>query len=169
MIHIALKETPVLLGIVDTFECPVCLNISNWNLLRIDRHIALYFIPIIPLISASYKLKCASCNHKEIIRKEEIRNYKVKLEIEESFLRGLINEYERKSRISEIDFLIENEKQNRKNIAILESAKWTDLTRTKTDEELKNIYFMQRHNYNPSMVIAVKAEIDRRRLPNQPT
>jgi hypothetical protein len=169
MIHIALKETPVLLGIVDTFECPGCLNISNWNLLRIDRHIAVYFIPIIPIISASYKLKCASCNHKEIIRKEEIKNYKSKLEIEESFLRGIINEYERKSRISEIDFLIENEKQNRKNIAISESSKWTDLTKSKTDEELLKIYFRQRHHYNPSMIIAVKAEIDRRRLPNHPT
>jgi len=169
MIHIALKETPVLLGIVDTFECPGCLNISNWNLLRIDRHIAVFFIPIIPIISASYKLKCASCNHKEIIRKEEIRNYKAKLKIEDLFSYGSINEYERKSRISEIDFLIEKVKQHRKTIASLESVKWTDLTRTKTDEDLLKIYLRQRHHYNPSMVIAVKAEIDRRRLPYHPT
>lgn len=166
MIHIKLKETPVLLGIVDTFECPGCLNHSNWNLLRIDRHISVFFIPIIPLISASYKLKCESCNHKAIIRKQEIKNYKVKLAIEESFSRGLINDYERIVKIKEINFLIENEKQLRKTIAISESSNWTDLTRSKTDEELLKIYFRQRHHYNAAMVIAVKAEIDRRRLTN---
>ncbi len=166
MIHFALKETPVLLGIVDTFECPYCLNISNWNLLRIDRHINIFFIPVIPLISASYKLNCENCLNELILRKDEIKNYKAKIEIEELFSFGNIDEFERKSRISEIDFLIENEKQCRKNIAISESVKWTESTRNKTDDELLQIYFNQRFQYNLSMIIAVKAEIDRRRLLN---
>jgi hypothetical protein len=166
MIHFALKETPVLLGIVDTFECPYCLNVSDWNLLRIDRHITIYFIPVIPLISASYKLNCENCLNELILRKDEIKNYKAKIEIEELFSFGNIDEYERKSKISEIDFLIENEKQHRKTIAISESVKWTELTRNKTDDELLQIYFNQRFQYNPSMIIAVKAEIDRRRLLN---
>ena len=167
MIHISVKETPKLLGIVDTFECPVCLIHSEWNLMRIDRHIEVYFIPIIPLISASYRLDCENCGYELILRKEEIKNYKAKLEIEDLFAYGSINEYERKSRISEIDFLIEKVKQERKDIAISESSKWTELTQKKTDDELLKIYFKQRYQYNPSMIIAVKAEIDRRRLMNR--
>ncbi len=166
MIHFTLKETPVLLGIVDTFECPYCLKISDWNLLRIDRHINIFFIPVIPLIMAPYRLKCAHCNYELIIRKDEIKNYIAKLKIKELFTCGKIDEYERKSRISEIDFLIEKVKQQRKNVAISESDKWTELTRNKTDEELLKIYFNQRFQYNASMIIAIKAEIDRRRLLN---
>jgi hypothetical protein len=39
-----------------------------------------------------------------------------------------------------------------------------ELASKKTDEELLKIYFQERTKYNPSMLNAVKAEIDKRKL-----
>jgi hypothetical protein len=44
------------------------------------------------------------------------------------------------------------------------SKEWIDLASKKSDEELLTIYFQERYKYNPSMIIAVKSEIEKRKL-----
>ena len=163
MIIIGSRNTPNLLGYVDKFECPKCLNYSNRQLLNIEKYFTLFLIPIIPT-GNEYGLLCEFCNHKEILNKKDFINYKVKSEIELAFLEGEIADNERELKLNEINIIIEQDKESRKNKALEESKEWIDIASKKSDEELLTIYFQERHKYNPSMIIAVKAEIEKRKL-----
>ena len=66
--------------------------------------------------------------------------------------------------IIEIDKIIAQDKEKRKIKALNGSKEWTDLASKKTNEELLKIYLRERYKYNPSMIIAVKSEIDKRKL-----
>lgn len=43
-------------------ECPHCTNDNYFHLLKARRWFSLFFIPLIPLSSASYNLVCPTCN-----------------------------------------------------------------------------------------------------------
>lgn len=43
-------------------ECPHCTNDNYFHLLKARRWFRLYFIPVLPLSSASYDLVCPTCN-----------------------------------------------------------------------------------------------------------
>ena len=163
MIIIGYSNTPKLMGLVDKFECPKCLNHSNWQLLTVEKYFTLFFIPIIPT-GNEYALICEFCNHQENISKQDFLNYKEKSEIELAFSDSEITDIERELKINEINNTIEQDKKNRTNKALEESKEWMDLVSNKTDEELLAIYFQERYKYNPSMIIAVKAEIEKRKI-----
>jgi len=68
-------------------------------------------------------------------------------------------------KLKTINTLIEQAKESRRNKALEGGKEWTDFALKKLDDdELMTIYFKERYKYNPSMLIAVKAEIDRRKL-----
>jgi hypothetical protein len=163
MIIVGYKNIPKLLGSVDTFECQRCLNIANWNLLNVEKYFTLFFIPIIPT-GDEYSIICESCHHQEILNKKDFTNYKIKSEIEIAFLENRITQDERERQINEIDKIIEQDKEQRRNKALEGSKEWIDLASKKSDEELLTIYFQERYKYNPSMIIAVKSEIEKRKL-----
>lgn len=163
MIIVGYNTVPKILGYVDTFECRRCLNIVNWKLLNIENYFTLFFIPIIPTGNA-YKLICESCNHEEILDKNDFTNYKIKSEIESDFLDNLITQDEKETKINEINKIILQDKERRRNKAIEGSKEWADLASEKTNEELLTIYFHERYKYNPSMIIAVESEIEKRKL-----
>ena len=163
MIIVGSRNTPKLLGYVDKFECPKCLNRSNWQLLNIEKYFTLFFIPIIPT-GNEHSLICQVCDHQEILSKKDFIKYKLKSDIELSFSEGKITENERVLKLNEINIIIEQEKESRRNKALEGITEWTDLASKKSDEELMNIHFKERYKYNPSMLIAVKAEIEKRKL-----
>jgi hypothetical protein len=163
MIIVGFSNTPNLLGCVDIFECPKCLNTSNWQLLKIDKFFTLFFIPIIPT-GNKYSLVCEFCDHQEILSKKDFINYKLKYEIELAFSDGEITFDEREIKLNEINYLIDHEKEIKRKKALEGIEEWRLLASKKSDEELMVIYFKERYQYNPSMLIAVKAEIDKRKL-----
>ena len=163
MIIFGYKDIPKTLGCVDRFECHGCLNIAKWNLVRVETYFTLFFIPII-LTGNQYIILCGSCGHQEVLNKEDYTNYKTKSDIEISFLENIITQDEREVQIIEIDKIIAQDKEKRKIKALNGSKEWTDLASKKTNEELLKIYLRERYKYNPSMIIAVKSEIDKRKL-----
>ena len=169
LLHFGIKETTTVVGAVDHCECQACLNISTWNLIQIEKYLSIFRVPIFPILGFSYKIKCESCNIEIVLKKDEIKLYRKKLFVEKSFLNGEINEVEKQSQINDIQFLIESEKQKKIHQAIEESIKWNDVVRSKTDVELLEIYYKKRHHYQASMVVAVKLELDRRRIKKQPS
>jgi DNA-directed RNA polymerase subunit M/transcription elongation factor TFIIS len=163
MIIVGYRNTPKLFGCVDNFECPKCLNKSNWKLLNLEKYFTLFFIPIIPM-GNEYSLICQHCDYQEFLSKKDFINYKLKSEIEQSCSEREITENDKEIKLKTINALIEQAKESRRNKALEGSKEWTDLASKKTDDELMTIYFKERYKYNPSMLIAVKAEIDRRKL-----
>ena len=163
MIIVGLKNIPKLLGFVDKFECSKCLNSSNWQLLNIEKYFTLFFVPIIPTGNV-YSLVCEHCNHQEILSKKDFINYKLKSEIELLFSEGEITDNERELKLKEINVIIEKEKESRRNKALEGSKEWINLASKKSDDELMTIHFKERYKYNPSMLIAVKAEMEKRKL-----
>ncbi len=163
MIIVGFKNIPKILGSVDKFECPKCLNCANWKLLSVEKYFTIFFIPIIPT-GNEYSIICEFCNYQEILSKKYFINYKIKSEIELAFSENEITENERELRITEIDKIIEQDKESKRNNALEGSKEWTDLASKKTDVELLTIYFQERSEYNPSMIIAVKGEIEKRKL-----
>lgn len=163
MIIVGYRNNPKLLGVVDNCECPKCLNSSNWQLLNEEKYFTLFFIPIIPTGNI-YSLLCEYCNYQVILNKEDFKKYKIKSEIELSFSKGIITESERNLKLNEINIIIEQEKKIRKKIALERSKEWTDLASKKSDSELMTIHFKERYKYNPSMLIAVKAEMEKRKI-----
>ncbi|MFD1016190.1 zinc-ribbon domain-containing protein [Winogradskyella rapida] len=163
MIIVGFKNTPRILGTVDKFECPKCLNNTNWELLSVEKYLTLFFIPIIPT-GNEYNIICAICKHQEILSKQNFKNYNLKLDIESTFSENKISENKRNLKLNEINRIIEEDKKNQKNIALQGSKEWSDLASKKSNEELLSIYFKERHKYNPSMIIAVKNEIEKRKF-----
>jgi len=163
MIIIGYNTTPKLMGSVDYFECPKCLNNSNWHLLKIENVFTFFFIPIFPT-GNEYSIICEICNHQENLSKVDFLNYKVKSEIELSFSKGEITGNEREIKLKEINIIIEQKKEISRKKALEGSKEWTDLASKKSDEELLTIYFKERFKYNPSMLVAVMAEIEKRKL-----
>jgi hypothetical protein len=98
------------------------------------------------------------------LSKKDFINYKIKSEIEQSYFEREITENDKEIKLKTINALIEQAKESRRNKALEGSKEWTDLASKKSDDELMTIYFKERYKYNPSMLIAVKAEIDRRKL-----
>ena len=163
MIIVGNKNIPKILGCVDTFECQRCLNIVNWNLLSVEKYFTLFFIPIIPT-GNEYYIICECCHHQEILNKKDFTNYKIKSEIEIAFLENRITNDEREIKIIEINKIIEQDKEQRRNKALEGSKEWIDLASKKSDKELLTIFYQERYKYNPSMIIAVKSEIEKRNL-----
>lgn len=163
MIILGYRNNPKFFGFADNFECPKCFNRSNWQLLKLEKYFTLFFIPIIPT-GNEYSLICEYCDYQEFLNKNEFINYKLKSEIEQSLTDRELTENERELSLKEINEIIEQEKESRRNKALEESKEWEDLALKKSDDELMTIYFKERYKYNPSMLIAVKAEIDKRKL-----
>ena len=163
MIIIGHKMNPLLLGTVDKFECPYCLKHANWQLLKVEKHFTLFFIPLIPTGSV-YSLICEHCNHQKILSKDEFSIYQRKSDLNSQYEEGEINENEWQLKIDAINIEIEKIKEIERSNALIESVEWADLASKKSDEELLRIYFQERNKYNSAMVIAVKNEIEKRKL-----
>ena len=163
MIIVGFKNIPKTLGSVDKFECPKCLNYANWKLLSVEKYFTIFFIPIIPT-GNEYSIICEFCNHQEILSKKYFINYKIKSEIELAFLENEITENERNLKTNEINRINEKDKKSRRNKALEGSKEWTGLASKKSDEELLTIFFQERYKYNSAMIIAVKTEIEKRKI-----
>jgi hypothetical protein len=163
MIIIGHKTNPQLLGTVDNFECPYCLRHVNWQLLKVEKHFTLFFIPVIPAGNV-FSLICEHCNHQETLNKDEFSIYQTKSDLNVLYEDGEINENEWQLKIDEINIEIEKIKEIERGNALRESVKWADLASNKSDAELLKIYFQERSKYNQAMVIAVKNEIEKRNL-----
>ena len=163
MIKVGFKTIPNKLGLVDKFECPKCLNNTNWGLLRVKEYLTIVFIPIIPF-GNKYRLICEYCNHEEILSKKHFINYKKKSGIEQAFFDNEITENERNLKINEINRVIEQDKKSKVNNSLEEINECKDLASKKSDEELLTIYYEERYKYIPSMIAAIKNEIEKREL-----
>ena len=163
MIILGYKDTPISLGTVDKFECPRCLNQSNWQLSHLEKFFTLFFIPII-CTGNVYTLTCEHCGHEDILSKKDFLNYKAKYDIELSFSEGKISEEEKTLKLKDINIILEQEKEIKRKKAKEESKEWIELASKKSNEELLIIHFKERHKYLPSLLIAVKNEMEKRKL-----
>ena len=163
MIIIGFKDIPRSLGFVDKFECSKCLNYVNWELLNVEKYFTIFFIPVVQT-GKKYSIVCDFCKHEEILGKKNYNNYKIKSKIEIAFSENEITENERNLKVNEINRILEQDKKSRKNKALERSKEWTNLASKKSDEDLLNIYFKERYKYDSSMIIAVKSEIEKRKL-----
>jgi hypothetical protein len=163
MVIVGFWNNPVAFGTVDTFDCPKCFNSSNWQLSYTSTYFTLFFIPIIPT-GNYYNLVCPICNHQIELSKKEFKNYKSFSDLQLAKQRNEINNFEYELKLNDIKSLIEADKKIESDKALEESKSWDDLVRIKTDDELIIIYYHERYKYNHSMLVAVKREIDKRKI-----
>ncbi len=156
-------DIPKSFGVIDKFECPKCLNQSNWHLSHLEKFFTLFFIPIM-CTGNVYTLTCEQCGHEDILSKKDFINYKAKHDIELSYSDGKISEEEKTLKLKEINVILEQEKEIKQKKAIEESKEWIELASKKSNEELLIIHFKERHKYLPSLLIAVKNEMEKRKL-----
>lgn len=163
MIIVGYKTIPDLLGAVDAYECPQCINHVNWQLLIIEKYFSLFYLPVFPMGKA-YSLICENCHYKESLNKTDFGYYKARYEIDLALTNNEITHDEGESKLVEINKIIEQRKAMKRAEAKEGSKEWIGLASKKTNEELLTICFHERYKYNPSFIIAVETEIEKRNL-----
>ena len=152
-------------GSVEQIECDNCHNTEYWQLSKITKYFTLFFIPIFPHehIKIYY---CPICKNATELDKEFFEFYKSIAEINLAYSTKTISGEERSIKLQAIYSLIEKVNDAKLLKYTEESKDWVKLASEKSNFELANIINGKKDEYNPAFVIAVAAEIEKRKSKN---
>jgi hypothetical protein len=126
----------------------------------------LFFIPIFP--SDNEKLYfCPICKHGFTLDNEFFNYYKSIADINTAYSEKRINEKEQKTQLDAINSLIAKSNEAKRFKYTEESKNWVKLASEKSNYELMAIINSKIGEYNPAFVIAVEAEIEKRKSNNK--
>jgi hypothetical protein len=143
-------------------KCIKCKENVHWFLNDKAKQYTFFFIPLFSYEN-EYTNVCSNCHHQIELDVDEFKFHKAIADVNLAFSESKISEAERNTKLAEIKGAQAEKLEASLIKSINDSKEWKSIVETKSNEELI-LVLTKSKDYEPSFVIAVKEEFEKRNL-----